>query len=122
MFRTLRFGVTQRQIAVGYINIIARRRGLVIIGIGTEQKYPEVHGIGGDSLFIGASSRTFPERYDAGAPHTEVHYPPCLVGWGVMPEGHARYEIHVTFYKERRTTSCEIAIVPFGPWDGRRVP
>ena len=123
MFRTLRFGLTDGQIGVSYISIITRRRWFTVIEIGTVQKYPQVFGYSGDRLLIGASDSTFPETYSPEAAVTEVHFPPCLTGWEILPDPGGRYTLRVAFYKTRGSRdSCEIIRVPSGViWDGKPV-
>lgn len=120
-FRKLRFGVTEGQISVDYIDIVARRHAFVLAEISTpKQKYPEIKGHSGANLQIGASESTFPESFDPNATLTLIHTPLPLRGWDVLPEGLGRHSLRVAFYKPGIRNPCQIVKVPPGViWDGK---
>jgi hypothetical protein len=124
MLRRRRFGVTEGQVHIEYIDIIARRFRFVLAEIGTEQKYPQISAYGGSSLLIGPSDNTVAESYDPEAALTMLHFPPWLRGWEILPEGQGRYTLRVTFYKPGRRKGCERIAVPPGiiDWNGRLIP
>lgn len=102
IWKNPRFTVDPGQITIHDIDIIFKRRGIMVIEVDMRQKYAELLSYGHDRLMVHASEHTRTGSYDPAALPTVIHFP--RGNWDVVSAFHARYSLRFVLYQhsERR--------------------
>jgi len=104
MRNPLKVEVIQGQIVVESVNVQVRRRGLLVLVVNTDSKYPDSSLSYADNsepaVHLFATERTLKTKPDA--PASMIVLPRYTRGWHVMSDHRNRYSVMIVAWKSRR--------------------